>query len=98
MRRVFIVCCAVSLWAAEPILHQDFSAGEQGWIAFGEGASVQAQKGALTLKYTSSPSSPDVAVLPVSNIPFSGMKSIRFEIKTDSAFAASVILDERKPG
>lgn len=98
MRLLSIVIFTLSLFAADPVLHQDFSKSTdtQGWMAFGEGATVEVKDAALQFRYTAGPAM-KLAVLPMRNVDFSEMKSLRFEVKTDSPFAVGVVLAEKKP-
>ncbi len=86
------------VFAADPVLRQDFakSADTQGWRAFGEGAAVEVKDAALELRYTAGPAM-KLALLPLRTLDLSEMKSLRFEVRTDSPFAVGVLLAEKKP-
>jgi hypothetical protein len=97
MRLVLILILAMSLRAADPILQQHFTEGPEGWISNGLGT-LSAAESSLTFRYQVGANKPAIAVLPVATVPFGKMKSIRFEVRTDSAFAVALMLAEKKPG
>ena len=89
----------VTARAAEPILRNTFATDTEGWMTLGKpGATLAAEGGALVFGYTADQKSMSVAVRPVGNLALRDLKSIRFEVKTDSAFAVGVVLSEKKPG
>ncbi|MGI8992300.1 MAG: hypothetical protein ACR2I2_22315 [Bryobacteraceae bacterium] len=93
--------------AAAPILHQDFEIDESGWVTMGgvatlrvtrDPVNVKTGKFALEFEYTAEPRDFSVALLPLTDVSFAGVKTIRFWLKTDSPTAIAVILSEKEPG
>ena len=85
--------------AAEPILRNTFAADTEGWMTLGTpGATLAAESGAMVFGYAADAKSMSVAVRPVGTLALKDLKSIRFEVKTDSAFAVGLVLSEKKPG
>jgi hypothetical protein len=85
--------------AAEPILKNTFAADAEGWVTMGKpGATLATEGGALVFGYGADQKAMSVAVRPLADVSLKGLASIRFEVKTDSAFAVGVVLSEKKPG
>ncbi len=52
----------------------------------------------MTFRYNATPRQLNAAVLPAMGLALAEMKSLRFEVKTDSRFAVALLLSEKKPG
>jgi hypothetical protein len=72
-------------------------AADYRWITAGPGASVENSDGGFTFRYEAGATQHALAALPGHGADFASMKSLRFEIKTDSPFAVSFVLAEKKP-
>ena len=97
---VFAVVLSIAqLRAAEPVLRQTFAKDTEGWTVIGNASgSLNVSNGQLAFHYTATVQGMSVAVLPVGQISLKDMKSVRFELRTDSPFAIGVVMSEKKPG
>ncbi len=94
-----LVLFATAAFAADPILKNTFATNTEGWVTMGKpGSTLTAEGGALVFGYTADAKSMSVAVRPLADVQLQGLKSVRFEVKTDSPFALAVVLSEHKPG
>ena len=91
---------ATGVFAAEPILKCTFASNEEGWVTMGKpGATLKVDGGALHFGYkVENPPAMSMLVHPLGEISAKGLQSVRFEVKTESAFAIAVVLSEKKPG
>jgi hypothetical protein len=96
---VFFALAALPIAAAEPVLRQNFADGNAGgWMALGNGASLETVDGSLHLVYKARAGSLSLAYLPVAALPFGDFRSLRFEVRTDIPMPVAIVLSERKPG
>jgi hypothetical protein len=86
MRLLYIVLLPVLLGAAD-----------YNWTAVGPRATIEKDEGVVTFRYEAGGAQRSMAALPGIGSAFAQMKSVRFEVKTDSAFAVSFVLAEKKP-
>jgi hypothetical protein len=86
---------------AEILWRQGFESSSAGWMALGEGASVQAgsigSRGVLAFDYVLAPKRMAAMVIPApASLPRAGR--LRVSLKTDHSTAMAVLLSEKKPG
>jgi hypothetical protein len=105
MRTLLLLLAAAVLGLAqtesENLLSQSFESSTAGWMALGDGASVQAGsiggRGALSFNYVLAPKRLAVlAMAAPASLPRAGR--LRISLKTDHSTAMAVLLSEKKPG
>ncbi|MBM3496394.1 MAG: hypothetical protein FJX72_19045, partial [Armatimonadetes bacterium] len=90
-----------------PIAKHDFEGSDHGWQAMGAtgrvsitgvAANVKSGKGTLKFEYLVGPGEMSALMLPVSDAPPKGLKSIRFWVKSPVSMPLFVVLQERGGG
>jgi hypothetical protein len=101
MRNLCLLLLAAAAASAQTgdavLLRQNFAADTAGWMAMGQGGSLNAAGGALQFSYDIKPRQFAVAMLPAPPT-VARLKRLRFRVQADHDTALAVLMSEKKPG